>query len=475
MFSSPLFLFVFLPCVLALHLAGGKWLRNTVLLLASLLFYAWQEQVIVLVLLLSIAVNHVTALAIERRANGPPARGLLAASLTFNLGLLIAFKYSNWIHTQLSSLGLIFGLGELPPLPEIPLPIGISFFTFQAMSYVVDVYRGEVRVHRNPLHFATYLALFPQLIAGPIVRYRDLAAELAERRVDLAGFSYGVRRFLIGLGKKLLVADTLAVVSDRIFEVPPGEHSAALAWLGITCYTLQIYFDFSGYSDMAIGLGRMFGLRFLENFNFPYIAQSVTEFWRRWHISLSTWFRDYLYVPLGGNRAGRLRTYGNLLIVFFLCGLWHGASWNFVVWGLFHGFLLVVERLGGARLLSRVPRVIGHAYLLLAVMIGWVFFRAPDLGYAVDFLASLVGFSSTPPGAYPIAVYLDPVAATALAAGAIGSLPWLPRLRARLAHAPQAPRVAFETVALLGQLMIFFAVAAKLAVGTYSPFIYFRF
>ena len=294
---------------------------------------------------------------------------------------MIVFKYADFL---VGNLNALLGPLRLAPLslPGIALPIGISFFTFQALSYVIDVYRREVPVQRNPFDLGLYIALFPQLIAGPIVRYHDVARQLVERVVTRQGFAYGVERFVVGLGKKVLIANTLAVQADLIFAIPADQLTAPVAWFGLVCYTLQIYFDFSGYSDMAIGLGYMFGFRFLENFSHPYVAQSITEFWRRWHISLSTWFRDYLYVPLGGNRGSALRTYRNLVLVFFLCGLWHGASWSFVVWGLLHGFLLVIERMGLGRLMARWPRALRHAWTLFFVMIAWVFFRADSLPQA---------------------------------------------------------------------------------------------
>ncbi|MEE8467510.1 MAG: MBOAT family O-acyltransferase [Planctomycetota bacterium] len=408
-FSSPTFLFLFLPLVLVLHLVLGKRLRNAGLLAASLLFYAWGEGFLVAIMLLSIATNWGLGLWVARARAAGGGKRAVAVSVAFNLGLLVTFKYANWIWASLSSLLGALGLmdGGLPPMAEvlgpplealgltdgslpadwgIRLPIGISFFTFQAMSYVIDVYRGEAEIQRNPVHFGVYIALFPQLIAGPIVRYRDVAQQIRERTVDLTGFAWGVRRFVVGLGKKMLIANVVGHAADRIFALTPAELTTSAAWLGLVCYTLQIYFDFSGYSDMAIGLGRMLGFRFLENFRFPYVSRSVTEFWRRWHISLSTWYRDYLYIPLGGSRRGPGRTYLNLLIVFALCGLWHGASWSFLVWGLFHGAFLVVERLGLGAALERRPAVLRHAYLLAVVMTGWVFFRAETLTQALEYL-----------------------------------------------------------------------------------------
>src|SRR4051812_8670704 len=325
-------------------------------------------------MLASIAFNYWMAIAVDRVHGTPAAARRLAFAVTLNLVVLGIFKYANFFADNLNAL-LRAGRIEPVAVPRVLLPIGISFFTFHAISYVIDVSRRDATAQKSPVHAALYLLLFPQLIAGPIIRYRDIADQLARRVVSIDDFAYGVRRFVIGLGKKVLIANVVAGPADKIFAMPAHELSTAHAWLGIVCYTLQIYFDFSGYSDMAIGLGRMFGFRFPENFRWPYIADTVQEFWRRWHISLSTWFRDYLYVPLGGNRVPTATMYRNLVLVFFLCGLWHGASWNFVIWGLFHGTFLVVERLGLAAAVRRLWAPLRHAYLLLVVMVGWVFFR----------------------------------------------------------------------------------------------------
>jgi alginate O-acetyltransferase complex protein AlgI len=345
LFTEPVFWFLFLPLLLSLHFLVVRPQRNLLLLLASLLFYAWGERSFVFVMLASIAFNYVVGLWIDTRrgVRSRERRWPLAVGVAGNLLLLAAYKYANVLADQLSAVFVALGLPGLE-LEPIHLPIGISFFTFQGMSYVIDIHRGETPVQRHPLRLALYISMFPQLIAGPIVRYGRIATQLVERTIDRRGFADGVRRFTVGLGKKVLIANSVALPADTIFALPPDQLTTAAAWLGIVCYTLQIYFDFSGYSDMAIGLGRMFGFRFPENFNYPYVAESVTEFWRRWHMTLSNWFRDYLYLPLGGNRLGRVRLAANLFTVFFLCGLWHGASWTFVVWGLYHGVLLSLER-----------------------------------------------------------------------------------------------------------------------------------
>jgi alginate O-acetyltransferase complex protein AlgI len=376
-------------------------------------------------------------------------------------------------------------------VPRVLLPIGISFFTFHAISYVVDVHRRDATAQKSPVHAALYLLLFPQLIAGPIIRYRDIADQLARRLVTVDDFGYGVRRFIIGLAKKVLVANVVAGPADRIFAMPVAELSTGHAWLGLTCYTLQIYFDFSGYSDMAIGLGRMFGFRFPENFRWPYIAESVQEFWRRWHISLSTWFRDYLYIPLGGNRVSPARRYRNLVTVFFLCGLWHGASWNFVIWGLWHGTFLVIERL----LATKTRRhehdqssswlrdfvaiqwpLWRHVYTMLVVMIGWVFFRADTLPGAVAFLRTMAGLSAAAPTIYTLRWYLTPELWLTLAAGVIGSTPWVVAVARRLARAEPPPfdwPVSLVSATALTALLV--ASIVSIAARTYNPFIYFRF
>jgi len=475
-FSSPTFLFAFLPAVLACTFAAPKAWRNAVLLAASLVFYAWGEQELVLLMLASIGGNFAFGLGVDKSATRAGKRRWVGVSIAFNLGLLVLFKYAGFVGSNANAALQALGLPGVP-VPDVTLPIGISFFTFQALSYVVDVYRGDAPVQRSPLRFALYIALFPQLIAGPIVRYRDLAQQLSSRVISRAGVAGGVRRFVVGLAKKVLVANTAAVVADAVFAHDAHEITPGLAWLGIVCYAIQIYFDFSGYSDMAIGLGAMFGFRFLENFNYPYVSRSITEFWRRWHISLSTWFRDYLYIPLGGNRGSAARTYRNLLIVFFLCGLWHGASWSFVVWGLFHGGLLVAERVGLRATLERLPSLLRRAYVLVAVLVGWVFFRAETLGGALEYLGAMVGIGNA--GAIHAASHhWNRATMLALAVGLIGSAPLVPWLDARIGawRGGLAPaRVATDVATQLVLGALFVTCAMWLAAGTHNPFIYFRF
>ena len=491
LFTEPTFLFLFLPVLLALYFARtaasgfsaqasvhGAY-ANGLLLAASVIFYAKGGGSFTWLMLASIAFNYWMAIAIDRTRGSRGAKRLLAIAVGINLIVLGVFKYANFFADNVNAVVIALHMQPFA-VPRVLLPIGISFFTFHAISYVVDVYRRDAIAQKSPVHAALYLLLFPQLIAGPIIRYRDIADQLARRVVGLDDFAHGVRRFVIGLAKKVLVANIVAGPADKIFATPASQLDAAHAWLGIVCYTLQIYFDFSGYSDMAIGLGRLFGFRFPENFRWPYVADTVQDFWRRWHISLSTWFRDYLYVPLGGSRVSPVAMYRNLVTVFFLCGLWHGASWNFVIWGLFHGTFLVVERLGIATAMKRLWTPIRHAYLLVVVMIGWVFFRADTLPDAVAFLGAMAGLGAAAGTPFTLQWYLTPELWLALVAGTIGSMPIAPTLARRLGRSLDGggdSRLAWGvsaagTVALLLMLV---ASIMQVAARTYNPFIYFRF
>lgn len=485
LFSSAIFLYLFLPLLLVLYFLLPSRVRNLLLLLASLEFYLWGENTYIWVLVLSIALNYLLGLRMSRAQEDRGRRLLLFAAVAVNLVLLGFFKYADFTVENINRLREHLHLSALRQ-PRIHLPLGISFFTFHALSYVIDIYRREVQALRNPIDFALYISFFPQSIAGPIIRYTDVAGQLARRTISSACFTSGLQQFVFGLSKKMLLANTLAVPADAIFStsLPAAGLTCAVAWLGVICYTLQIYFDFSGYSDMAIGLARMFGFAFRANFNYPYMACSITDFWRRWHISLSSWFRDYLYIPLGGNRQGRLRTYFNLTLVFFLCGLWHGASWTFVTWGLFHGCFLVLERMGLGRRLERLP-VLGHAYALLIVMIGWVLFRAENFTQAQVFLKAMVGLGQGDSQQYAPSTFLDNATLLALLAAVICSAPLLvlmQRLSVRtllltgrcrwLAGGLEAFYAAFSAV---GVLVLLLASALQLASGTYNPFIYFRF
>jgi alginate O-acetyltransferase complex protein AlgI len=497
LFTEPTFLFLFLPLLLALyfapdlarlvrrrpssaHASYGNWL----LLVASVLFYAKGGGAFTWLMLGSIAFNYWMAIAVDRAAEPRRARRWLAFAVTTNLVVLGIYKYANFFVENVNALSGALGLARVD-VPPVLLPIGISFFTFHAISYVVDVYRRDATAQKSPVHAALYLLLFPQLIAGPIIRYRDIADQLARRLVSTDDFAYGVRRFVVGLAKKVLIANVVAGPADKIFAMPAAQLSPAHAWLGLVCYTLQIYFDFSGYSDMAIGLGRMFGFRFPENFRWPYIAASVQEFWRRWHISLSTWFRDYLYIPLGGNRVSPARQYRNLITVFFLCGLWHGASWNFVVWGLWHGMFLVMERLVAERPSRPSGRhergvfawpIWPHVYTLAVVMVGWVFFRAETLPAAIAFLKAMAGTSAAAPTPYSVWWYLTPELWLALAAGAVGSTPWIAALVPRLTEIERRPLAAgVRLVATASLIALLVASIVSMSARTYNPFIYFRF
>ncbi|MEA2699001.1 MAG: alginate O-acetyltransferase complex protein AlgI, partial [Myxococcales bacterium] len=383
-------------------------------------------------------------------------------------------KYAGWFATDLDWV-----LGRLHArtfhVPALALPLGISFFTFHKISYKVDVYRGVTAAQRNPATLALYILFFPQLIAGPIVRYHEISDQLGCRTVTGQDFALGIRRIIIGMSKKVLIANSVALAADHIFNLATGALGPATCWLGLTCYTLQIYFDFSGYSDMAIGLALLFGFRFPENFDHPYASSSVTEFWRRWHMSLSRWFRDYLYVPLGGNRLGRRRTYLNLLIIFTLCGLWHGASWEFLVWGLFHGLFLVIERLGFGSYLLRLPSLVRRSYTLLVVMVGWVFFRAGSLARAFAWLRSMAGHVGPQASEYPPGLYVDRWVLTMMAIGIVVSFP-LRTLVARRATLPGASFAAtFHFASAIGLAVLFSLSLTFIAAGTYSPFLYFRF
>ena len=481
-FSSTVFLFLFLPAVLLLATLLPRALRNAGLLCASLLFYAWGETFYVAILLVSILLNYVFGRLLERDPETSNRKRILVLAIGANLAMLGFFKYFNFFLDNINLLLTTLGLEPAVARP-VHLPIGISFFTFQAMSYIIDVYRRESSAQKNPANLALYISMFPQLVAGPIVRYADVSAQLDHRQVSLDGFASGLRRFIIGLGKKVLIANALALPADQIFGIRPEHLTTGMAWLATACYTFQIYFDFSGYSDMAIGLGQMFGFRFLENFRHPYVSRSIREFWRRWHISLSSWFRDYLFIPLGGSRVATWRTYLNLFIVFFLCGLWHGAAWNFVLWGLLHGLFLVLERtpVGGA--LQRAWRPFQHLYTIAVFTFGWVLFRADTLGQAGVFFKSLFGFA---PGAgirYTTALFLNNEILLVLFIAVFGCAPVIPALRGLWARAMQnrcAQRPAeldggYSIARMVGLAAVLIASIASLASGTHNPFIYFRF
>ena len=466
LFSSSIFLFAFLPAVLLGYYVifrGMRRAQNGLLLAASLLFYAWGEPWFVLVMMGSILANFGFGLWVHAwKLRGRRLLLPAASACVCNLGLLFVFKYLVFTLENLNLLGLNL------PIPGIELPIGISFFTFQALSYVLDVALGEAEVQRSPFALGLYVSLFPQLIAGPIVKYSTVAAELKNRRENWADFSDGCCRFLVGLGKKVLLSNQLALVADAAWETPGAELSTALAWLGSLCYTLQIYYDFSGYSDMAIGLGRMLGFEFLKNFDYPYISRSITEFWRRWHISLGSWFREYVYIPMGGNRVSRGRLCVNLLVVWGLTGIWHGASWNFLLWGLYFGVLLMLEKLWFKRWIDRWPRVLQHVYTLFLVLVSWAIFAVEDFGQLGGYLAAMFGLSGRGLADGAFGYYLRSYGPSLLAA-CVASTPLMAGLWRRL---PRRAEAALLPVVLLAGLLL---CTAYLVDATYNPFLYFRF
>jgi alginate O-acetyltransferase complex protein AlgI len=476
LFSSPIFIFVFLPIVILLIGFARKKLHNTILLIASLFFYAWGSLSQTPIFLASIVINYVFGLLISNAA-GSRAKFFLIIGVTANLLLLGYFKYFNFL---IENINVFQEMGGAKPVEydRVALPIGISFFTFHAMSYIIDVYRRKVEVQHNFLDLALYISFFPQLIAGPIVRYIDVATQFQTRVISLEKVSLGMQRFIFGFAKKVIVANAMAYLADKIFDMHSTLITPGVAWLGIIAYTFQIYFDFSGYSDMAIGLAKIFGFDFPENFNYPYVAQSIKEFWRRWHISLSTWFRDFLYIPLGGSKGSKVKTMRNLLIVFFCTGFWHGASWNFVVWGMFHGSFLLIERAGFGKVLLKMWKPFRIMYAVFVVMIGWVFFRADTFGAAQDYLRSMFSFS--PKGAQVfLREYLDTKTICLLIFATLYSLRifrWAIELFRKLFGSKEILfQAIFSTVKLVMSLALFFIAILYLSGSTYNPFIYFRF
>jgi len=475
-FSSITFLFIFLPAVLALYyLTPTRW-RNIPALIASLVFFAWGAPRFVFVLIATCFVDyHVSRFLPPGRLPDKPRKRLLGAVIAFDLAFLLYFKYANFFVAQTQDFLSLFGI---PPFAwmSVALPIGISFFTFHKISYLVDVYRGVAPVVQSAGRHLLYIALFPQLIAGPIIRYHDVAKQLEKRDHTRERFFAGILRFCQGLGKKVLVANTLGEVADAAFGGAPGDLSCGWAWLGVVAYAFQIYFDFSGYSDMALGLGRMMGIEFLENFNRPYISHNFTEFWRRWHISLSNFMREYLYIPLGGNRKGTVRTYFNLWLVFLISGFWHGAAWNFVAWGAYHGFFLCVDKLFKDTRISRAPGWVGIPVTFVLVLFSWVLFRAPTLSHAVAYMGRMVNVFAAAPAAAAVLEFglrhqVMLVAALVLCFGpAIKAHPFdFMRLEPANATLRQAvTRFAVAMVLLTWS-------AAVLATSTFNPFIYFRF
>ena len=463
LFSSMTFVFMFLPVVCALYLLSNKRFHNPILLAASIIFYAWGEPKYLAIMLLTILINYAGAIAVEKFNSHK--KFWLISTIVVDLGLLIYFKYFNFIidninnlfHAHISALDVI-------------MPIGISFYTFQALSYVIDVFRGDCKAQKDVYKLALYICLFPQLIAGPIVKYHDVAEQIEDREVNFDKVNTGVKRFIIGLSKKMLIANTLGAIADKIFTQPADTFSPLVAWLGSISYTLQLYYDFSGYSDMAIGLGLIFGFQFMENFNYPYISKSITEFWRRWHISLSTWFKQYLYIPLGGNRISKNRTYINLGIVFLLTGVWHGASWNFVFWGLWNGFFIILEKMTGWHNdTDKVPvKILKHIYTIFVFVLGWVMFRADNMTYAWTYLKNMFGLVPVHDITYTMMYYVDNVEIVTLLAGILCAMPIFKNM---IYVENKAAKLAVN----VWLMVLFILSSAAIAASTYNPFIYFRF
>lgn len=487
-FSSITFLFFFLPAFLLLFYLLWKRtnLQLLLLLLGSLLFYFWGESLLIWILLTSTGIDYLVSLAISKEWNSDKSNTAaslrkrklwLTVSIVANLALLGYFKYFNFFLENFTAFCYNTGLDRFIPesTAKIALPLGISFYTFQTMSYTIDVYRGRIKATKSFLKFASFVTMFPQLVAGPIVRYSDIEEQMNNHQLRLDDFVIGIKRFIGGLAKKVIIANSLAAVADHIFALPSAELSTGLAWLGITSYSLQLYFDFSGYSCMAIGIGRMIGFRFPENFNFPYISRSITEFWQRWHITLSTWFRDYLYFPLGGSRKGNLITYRNLFVVFVTCGLWHGASWNFLIWGLSHGVFMILEKVPALQRLGRLPRFFQHLYMLLAFNLTLAIFRVETIPGAIKFLKALLGFAPNPTTWHTLRELMQNNILVIFVVAIVFSTPvvrnsivYFKKVFARYNNGLQLSYLMILSV-------LFVLSAMSLASGTYNPFIYFRF
>lgn len=468
LFSSITFLFLFLPIMLAVYyIASPQW-KNLLLLAGSLIFYAWGEPVYIILMILSILLNYFCGMDIENKSeNEAKAKRSLVFAITVNIVLLVFFKYFGFL---VESTNTLFGISI--PYRELALPIGISFYTFQEISYIVDVYRGKVKAQQSLVKYALYVSMFPQLVAGPIVCYGDIEKQLTERKISGRKLGQGAMLFIIGLSKKAVLANTLGKIFEEISSTSASNLTVLMAWLGCITYAFQIYFDFSGYSDMAIGLGRMFGFEFKKNFDVPYISKSITEFWRRWHISLSSWFREYVYIPLGGNHVTISRNIVNLLIVWMLTGMWHGAAWNFIVWGIYYGVVLVLEKYVWGAIVDRWPSVLQHIYALVLVLVGWVFFFSPSLGAALRYLFAMVGGGAGFAGKEVFFVILTHWLFYLLAV--IGSTTLGSRMLRAILNVSEnhTVRIVITLVVFFGMLAIS---VAYLIADTYNPFLYFRF
>jgi len=465
-FSSIPFLYYFLPIVLILYyMAPGK-MKNGVLLLASFIFYAWGEPKYIVLMITSILLGYIAGIYIDRYRGTKYAKYILFLSVAISVGFLGYFKYADFF---ISNFNAATGLSV--PLLKVALPIGISFYTFQLISYTIDVYRGSVKVQRSCLNLATYIAMFPQLIAGPIVRYADIEASLTNRKHTFGDISYGIRRFTMGLSKKVLIANPLGELCD-VFAAS-GEQSVLFFWMYAIAVSLQIYFDFSGYSDMAIGLGRMLGFKFMENFNYPYISKSVTEFWRRWHISLGSWFRDYIYIPLGGNRVSKGRHIFNIFVVWFLTGFWHGAAWNFIIWGLYFAVLLMLEKMFLLKYLAKIPQIITHVYVLLIAGISFVIFDAANMASAGACIMAMFGLGDAPLVTAETLYYLRSYASILILA-IIGATPIVKQTAEKFSQTALGSKIVLvaEPLVVVG---LFLVATAFLVDGSFNPFLYFRF
>ncbi len=467
LFSSMTFVYLFLPIVCSVYLLVRNDLKNYVLLAASILFYAWGEPSYLAVMILTILINYTGANYISRSKNKRHRKQILCLTILLDLSFLFYFKYFNFV---MDNINAVFEANF--NFVDVIMPIGISFYTFQALSYVVDVYRGETKVQRDIYKLALYITLFPQLIAGPIVKYHDIDEQIDKRSVTFGKVSYGVKRFIVGLAKKMLIANTMGAIADKIFSQPAEQIDVLTAWLGAVAYTLQLYYDFSGYSDMAVGLGAVFGFKFLENFNYPYISKSITEFWRRWHISLSTWFKEYLYIPLGGNRVSPVKMYFNLFVVFLATGFWHGASWTFIFWGLWHGMFIILEKASGWHKKEGgfFMTAVHHVYAIFVFVVGWVIFRAETMGYVGDYLKTMFGFGGEKSILYEISYYVDNAEIIAFIAAFLCAAPvFRNMLNVRFEHK------VLRSVVNVWLIVLFLFSSAAIAANTYNPFIYFRF
>ena len=466
-FSSLIFLFVFLPIVLLIYYISPRPLKNFVILLFSLIFYAWGEPKFIFLIILSILINYIGALQIVKNSSDTEKRKFIFITLLLiDISILFFFKYYGFI---ISSIGSLFGIDLV--IRDIPLPLGISFYTFQQISYIIDVYTKKTKVQKNLINFAAYITMFPQLIAGPIVKYNDIESQLKNRNENLTQFSSGVHRFIIGLGKKVLLANSIGAIWSEIKVIPLNEISILTSWIGIIAFALQIYFDFSGYSDMAIGLAKMFGFEFLENFNYPYISKSVTEFWRRWHISVGTWFREYLYIPLGGNKKGNLIQIRNLFVVWFTTGLWHGASFNFIAWGIYFGVILFIEKIIFKNILNKLPSFLCHIYTLILVLIGWVIFDMNTLSSAMEYISIMFGLSNNLV-VDKLSLFILSNNIVILLIGIICSTTLLPNVFKKLRCSLKKSNIFI----IISMYLIIFILSISYLVGeSFNPFLYFRF